>query len=78
MLDSFSLSRVLVCKTVWSNTMKSMREAITTIRSIIFHGFLMYGGKPFYLRVALLNKNPWAMILMQASMVNKTVKQLSR
>ena len=58
--------------------MKSMSDAITTMRSIMLHGFLMYGGNPFCLRVALLNRNPWAMILMQASIVNKTVKQLSR
>jgi hypothetical protein len=58
--------------------MKSIREATTTIRSIMFQGFLMYGGKPFYLNVELLNKNPYAIILIQASIVKSTVKQLSK
>lgn len=63
---------------VCSVTIKSTNDAITTTKSMIFQGFLMYETNPFSLNVELLKKNPKAIILTRASNVNNTVKQLSR
>ena len=45
---------------------------------MMFQGFRIYETNPFSLSEELLKKKPKAIIFTKASMVNKTVKQLSR
>jgi hypothetical protein len=54
-------------------TNKSIKEAITTKKSRIFQGFLRYGT----IGPSLLKIKPEAMILILASIVNKTVNTIS-
>lgn len=58
--------------------MKSIRDAQTTMKSRIFHGSSIYGVKFLDFISLLFITNPSATILIIASKVKSTVKQLSR